>query len=380
MKKKVLILYISKFSGHYRAAEALEAALLKMPVEVDVTKINVLNYTNPILGRMINRAYMEVIKKKPEIWGNMYDNPEVMKKTKKVREILHRFNMAKIGKMIKKYSPEIVYCTQAFPCGMVADYKKAFPLDITLVGVLTDHAPHSYWLYDEVDYYIAPSLETAERLKEKGVPNSKIKAFGIPVDPIFGVKQDKEKIRLSLGLDVARPTILIMGGSQGLGVIEEAVISLASDGEHDYQLIVAVGSNKKLFSKLEKHSRNLAPGKMKLFSYTKNVDILMDASDVVVTKAGGMTTSEALAKLLPMVIVMPIPGHERMNADHLVSKGAAVEVKDMALLHKKLNELFDYPEKLKKMSENASSIAHPESALDAALLIFEASGCSTTSI
>ena len=379
MRKKALLLYISKFSGHYRAAEALEAAFAKMPAEVEVTKINALDYTNPILGRVINRAYLEIIKKKPEIWEHMYDNPEVMKKTQKAREALHRFNMAKMGRLMKKYSPDTVYCTQAFPCGMVSDYKKKCSGNITLVGVLTDHAPHSYWLHDEVDYYVVPSQETASRLEEKGVEKDKIRVYGIPVDPSFGVKQERRKILSSLGLETGRPTVLIMGGSQGLGAIEEAVISLMSDTVHNYQLIVIAGSNKKLFRKLERVSRKSSFNGIKLFPYIKNVDALMDASDVVVTKAGGMTTSEALVKGLPMVIVAPIPGHERMNTDYIVSKGAAVEVKDIASLHEKLNELFDDPEKLKEMAANATRIARPESALDAALLLFEASKCSTIS-
>jgi processive 1,2-diacylglycerol beta-glucosyltransferase len=379
MKKNVLILYISKFSGHYRAAQALEAGFNKMPAEIRVTKINALSYTNPILGSVINRAYLEIIKKRPEIWGRIYDDPEVLKKTKKTRDTLHRFNMAKMRKLIKEYSPEIIYCTQAFPCGMVSDYKKAFSCDIPLVGVLTDHAPHSYWLHDEVDYYVVPSSETASRLQAKGVSEEKIRVYGIPVDPVFSVRQDREKILDSLGLDPKRPTVLIMGGSQGLGLIEDAVLSLSSDTVHKYQLIVVAGSNKKLFHRLERYARKSPNSPIRVFSYVGNVDAFMDASDIVVTKAGGMTTSEAMVKGLPLVIVDPIPGHERMNADHLVGKGVAIEVKDLAALHKELNELFDDGEKFRKMKDLAFGTARPESAMDAALLAFEVSKCSTTS-
>ena len=371
MKKRVLILYISKYSGHYRAAKALESAFDSMNAGVEVTKINALDYTNPILGKVLNRTYLEIIKKKPELWGNIYDNPEVMKKTKKAMDALHRFNLSKMGKLIKKYSPDAVYCTQAFPCGMVADYKRTCTQDITLVGVLTDHAPHSYWLHEEVDHYVVPSLETASRLEAKGVGNNKIRVLGIPVDPLFKEKQDKNKVRLSLGLEPGRPTILIMGGSQGLGAIEEAVVSMMSDTIRNFQLIVVTGSNKKLFRKLEKIVHKSSFRGIKVLSYVNNVDVLMDASDVIVTKAGGMTTSEALVKGLPMVIVAPIPGQERMNTDHIVSKGAAIEVQNMTFLHEKLNELFGDPEKLKKMTGKAALISRPESALDAASLVLE---------
>jgi processive 1,2-diacylglycerol beta-glucosyltransferase len=367
MKKKVLILYVSKYSGHYRAAEALEAGFARMPEEVEVTKINSLVYSNPILGNVIYRLYLEIIKKKPKIWENIYDNPDVVKKTKKAREALHRFNKSKIEKLVKKYSPDAVYCTQAFPCGMISDYKKASGADITLIGVLTDHAPHSYWLHEGVDYYVVPSSETALGLEKKGVPGKKIRVYGIPVDPVFGIRQDREKILLSLGLSTVKPVVLIIGGSRGLGAIEEAVTSLVVNEDRRYQLIVVTGSNKKLYKKLERISSR----GIKLLAYIKNVDSLMDASDLIVTKAGGMTTSEALVKSLPMVIVKPIPGHEQMNTDYLLSRGAAVEVKDMALLHEQLNGLFDDPGKLQTMRDSATALARPESALDSALLLFE---------
>ncbi len=378
MKKKVLVLYISRYSGHYRAAEALEAAFAKMPVKVDVTKINALTYTNPILEKVINRTYIELIKKRPEIWEHIYDNPDFMKKTKKARETLHRFNMSKVGKLMEKYSPDAVYCTQAFPCGMVSDYKKTFSAKVPLVGVLTDHAPHSYWLHDEVDIYVVPSHETAVRLMEKGVPENKIRIYGIPVDPGFSVRQDKEKILAPLGLESDRPTVLLMGGSQGFGAIEEAVRSLMSDRLRRYQLVVVTGSNRKLMNRLKKYMKRESSGSVVVLPYITNVDSLMDASDVIVTKAGGLTISEALVKALPMLIVKPIPGHERMNTDYMVSKGAALEVKDMSSLHKKLNGLFDDAEKLKKMSDNAADIALPESALNTALLLLEDLGCSIT--
>lgn len=379
MKKKALLLYISRFSGHYRAARAIEAGFAELTEEVEVTKINALGYTNPVLGKIINRAYMEVIRKRPEIWERMYDNPEVMKRTQKAREALHRFNMAKIGRLVKKYSPDAVFCTQAFPCGMMSDYKRKFLSDVPLIGVLTDHAPHSYWLNNEVDYYVAPSVETANRLKEKGVPGERIRVYGIPVDPVFASRQDKDIALSMVGLKSGKPVVLIMGGSQGLGAVEETVLSLVSDRKRDYQLMVVTGSNTRLLKRLQKTVIQGNTDEVKLFSYVDNVDILMDAADVIVSKPGGMTTSEALVKGLPIVIVKPIPGHERMNTDYLLSKGVAIEVKDMGLLHAKLNELFDDRQKLKGMKDKALEIAHPESAVDTARLLFEAQRCSTMS-
>ncbi|NQT32812.1 MAG: glycosyltransferase [Candidatus Omnitrophica bacterium] len=369
--KKVLIFYISKHSGHYHAASAIEKGLCESADDIKIEKINCLNYTNPILGKIINRAYMEVIKKKPEIWEHIYDNPNFLKKTKKAREALHKFNMSKIKKLLNAHSPDIVFCTQAFPCGMVADYKRTSGKDFPLVGVLTDYAPHSYWLFDEVDYYIVPARETGSVLEEKGIPRDRIKPLGIPVDPKFREKHVTSKIRRSLGLDVDASTILIMGGTQGLGAMEEAVKSLLLDKKHKYQILVVAGANKKLYKRLNKLNIKTGSENIRVFSYIDNVDELMDASDVIISKAGGMTTAESLAKGLPMLIVDPIPGHERMNTDFLVEKKAAVENKDFSKIHDDINKLFDTEDILSRMRENIKFLAKPNSALDVAKLVLE---------
>ena len=368
MKKKVMIFYFSKYSGHHQAAKAIEQGLLALSDDIEVVKINALTYTNPILGKIINKAYLEIIKKKPEIWDNIYDNPDVMKKTKRAREVLHKFNMSKIKKLIEKHSPDIVYCTQAFPCGMVADYKKSSASDVTLVGVLTDHAPHSYWLNDEVNYYVAPTEKTAKVLEGKGVSRNKIKIYGIPVDPKFRKRHYDQRIFSEYSLSKESPTILIMGGSQGLGAVKECVEALLSDEDYGYQLLVVTGANKKLYNRLKRKSKKNR--NLKVFPFVENIDELMEVSDLIISKAGGMTTAEVSVKGTPLMIYKPIPGHERMNTDYLVEEGAAVEVKDCNQLHERINELFDSPGLLDKMRKKMKSISSPDSALKAAELTF----------
>ncbi|MFH1837356.1 MAG: glycosyltransferase [Candidatus Omnitrophota bacterium] len=369
--KKVIIFYISKLSGHFHAANAIEKGLLSISDDIQVEKINALEYTNPILGRIINRAYLEVIKIKPEFWGNIYDNPEVMKRTEKARKTLHKFNEEKMKKLLEKFSPDTIFCTQAFPCGMVADYKRISGKTLSLVGVLTDYAPHSYWLFDEVNFYVTPSEETKQVLINKGVKESKVKVYGIPVDPKFEVKKDKASLKKEMGLTEDHPVIFIMGGNQGLGEIEESVKLMLSEDKHFYQLIVVTGSNKKLYSKLRKIEKRKPGGTIKVLPFADNVDEIMEVSDVIVTKAGGLTVAEALEKNLPMIIVSPIPGHERMNTDYLVSKGAAIEIKEQKDLYKDLDRLFDDREFLKIMKKKTEQLAKTSSALNIARLAFE---------
>src|SRR3989338_4475697 len=192
--KRVLLLYISEDSGHHCASLAIEHALHELDPTVKTLNINSFNYTNPILEKIINRTYMGVVKRTPEIWDYLYDNPRVLRSTQRLREMIHKFNSAKLKTLLDEFRPDAIVCTQAFPCGMVADYKKSFDLDVPLIGVLTDFAPHSYWIYNNVDRYVVPSEETGKKLIENGIDPQKVAVFGIPIYPKFREAVNKEEV------------------------------------------------------------------------------------------------------------------------------------------------------------------------------------------
>jgi processive 1,2-diacylglycerol beta-glucosyltransferase len=240
-------------------------------------------------------------------------------------------------------------------------------LSFTLVGVLTDFAPHSYWINEGVDYYIVPSEDTRERFIKKGVPAEKIRVFGIPIRYKFAERLDEYKTRESLGLAPDVPTVLVMGGGQGLGSMKEAVKALIAS-EEPLQLIVVAGSNQKLFKWLKKVSVKSSK-KILCYDYASNIDELMEAATLIVTKPGGMTTAECLAKGLPMVIITPLPGQEARNTDFLLEKGVAVHVHDIRNLAEEVELLLRSPQRLKTMSIAAFESGKPHAADDIARLV-----------
>ena len=364
---KVLLLYISEHSGHHCASLAIEKALQEVAPGIRTLNINSFNYTNPILEKVINRAYMGVIKRTPELWDYLYDNPKVLKNTQKLREMIHRFNEGKLKVLLDEFKPNVIVCTQAFPCGMVADCKKSFYLNTPLIGVLTDYAPHSYWIYNNVDKYIVPSEETGKKLIENGIEPSRIEVFGIPIDPKFRLAIDVKKIFEKLSLDSSLPCVLMMGGTQGLGPMKE-MVRLLDRSSLNLQVMVATGTNAKLFDWL---TTRYYRKKIMALPYVKNIDELMQISSLIITKPGGITTAEALAKGLPMLIVNPLPGQEAMNTRFLLSEGVAVKAenpKDAVVL---LEELLYNKNKLKTMSEKARSLSRPDSSIDIAKLILK---------
>ncbi|MFC1508783.1 glycosyltransferase [Candidatus Omnitrophota bacterium] len=360
-------MYITLNSGHHSASLAIERALKEVSSSVETLNINAFRYTNPILEKLINRTYMEVIKNRPEVWEYLYDNPKVLKSLQGMRDIIHRFNSKKLKTLVEDFKPNVVVCTQAFPCGMIADCKKNLALDVSIFGVLTDHAPHSYWIFRDVDYYIMPSEASKERFMKDGVNESKIKVFGIPISTKFGRKHVKVEICRNLGLNPDLPTVLIMGGSQGLGPVEN-IINVLESIDISFQLVVICGTNKKLERVLNKRAARYKK-KLLVFGRIENVDEIMEVSSIVITKPGGLTTSEALAKDLPMIIVHPIPGQEAKNTEFLLKQGVALKAEDSEDIAALVRELLPNGTKLDEMRKRAAILKKPNAAMDTAKLI-----------
>ena len=373
MPKRIILMYISEVSGHRSATMAIERAIKELQPDTEILNINAFNYTNPISEKVINRIYMEVIKRTPKIWDYLYDNPSVVKSLENIKKRVHKSNSPKLKKLFDGFNPDLVVCTQAFPCGMVADYKKTYGVSLPLVAVLTDYIPHSYWVYDSVDYYITPSEDVSVRLEKKGVDPSKIKAYGIPFDHKFNRKADKEEICRRLKLNPKKPVVLIMGGGQGLGPIKTIVKSLEKS-RHDIQELIVCGTNKKLFRSLKRKIKHYEKD-IRLFGFVQNIHELMHVSKIILSKPGGVTTAEVLSMGLPMVIVKPIPGQEINNTNFLTLKGAAIKVDEPGEAHKVIDGLLDDKAKLDRLRSAALKIAKPNASMDIARLLLSLQSC-----
>ncbi len=358
--KRILILYISQVSGHRQSAVAISKSLKSLNPDCEIKSLNGFGYTYPLMEKIINTAYMGVIKRAPQIWEYLYDNPKIIKASAKWKESVYKSSHKKIKPLFDEFKPDVVVCTQAFPCGMVADYKREHNLPVKVIGVLTDYAPHLYWLNAGVDYYVVPSDDAKIRYIGEGIKEEQIKVFGIPIRMTFAQKIDRQAIAAKLGLDLSVPTILVMGGGQGLGPMKEAVKSLVHLERH-LQMIVIAGTNVKLLHWLKKVQRQSSK-KIIIYDYASNVDELMEVSTLIVSKPGGMTTSECLAKGLPMVIIDPIPGQEERNSQFLVKHGIAIRVDDKRHIGREINDLLDKPAQLTAMRQAALSYGKPMAA------------------
>ncbi|MBM3253144.1 MAG: glycosyltransferase [Candidatus Omnitrophica bacterium] len=367
--KKVLLMYISEESGHHRASLAIEKALKIIEPNIDTLNINAFNYTNPILEKIINKTYIGIIKRTPEMWEYLYDNPKIVKNTQGLRDLIHKFNSGKLMNLLEDFYPSVICCTQAFPCGMVADYKKTYGFPVSLIAVLTDYMPHSYWIYDNVDYYIVPSEDTKLRLIENGIPNEKIRVFGIPVDPGFSNGVDRKFVFNRIGLNETLPVVLLMGGSQGLGPMAEIALSL-DRLKIEFQLVIICGHNSKLKKFLER-KRGRFKKSVLIFEYVDNINEFMAISSLIITKPGGLTTAEALSRNLPMVIVNPIPGQETNNTNFLLKTGVALKAESEDDISVLTLELLNSRNKLNQMKELTKNVSKPNASIDLAKFILQ---------
>ncbi|MFC1631159.1 glycosyltransferase [Candidatus Omnitrophota bacterium] len=369
MKKNVLLLHISNISGHRSASMAIEAALAQLDQSLNIRSIDSFNYTSPLAEKVVNAFYMFVVKTIPGLWDYLYDNQDVLERSRQFRSLVHRLKDRKIKKLLDQFRPDVIVCTQAFPCGMIADYKRKFKLPLPLVGILTDYAPHGYWVNELVDIYVVPAEKVKERLILKGIPEQRIKVFGIPIDTKFAACGFDQDIYRKLRLNPKLPTILVMGGGQGLGPIKEIVRALDSL-RLAVQIIVVCGTNKRLYRWL--NSKSATFGKtVRVIGYTNQIKGLMGISSFIVTKPGGLTSAEALSQSLPIVIVNPLPGQESQNTNFLLDSGAALKADSFVELHLLAERLLSRPEQLIKLRQKAQVLSYPDSATKASELVLQ---------
>ena len=366
MLKKVLLLSTSAGAGHVRAAEAIEKAFqqAKGAANREVLHVDVLNYTNKLFRHLYSKAYIDLVNKLPEVPGWFYDKLDKPWKNERRRLALDKLNTRPFVKLLREYRPDLIVCTHFLPAEIVSWLKAKERLASRQVIIVTDFDVHAMWLVHHYEHYFVAVDEARVYLEVLGIPAAKITVSGIPIDPVFAIKKDKQEMRARHGLAPDRTTILLSAGGFGVGSVDALVNSLLPL-QHRAQIVATCGRNEELKKRLTRLAARLKPDAtvlLKPFGYTKEMDELMTASDLVLGKPGGLTTSEALAKGLVFVIVNPIPGQEERNSDHLLEGGVAIRCNNLPTLTYKLDRLLGDPKRFQSMKTNASGMGRANAA------------------
>ena len=363
--RRVLILSVSAGTGHMRAAEALEKVFREQPGVGEVRNIDALRFTNKLFRDFYSKLYIQLVNKAPAVLGWVYKNSDEPWKTDRMRLMLDRLNTGPLERFIAKFQPDITVCTHFLPSEIISYLISKGKLNARLSIVVTDFDVHAMWLCRTFDRYFVALEESKVHLQNLGLPGDNITVSGIPIDPVFGHREDRLKLRAEAGFDAHRPLFLISGGA--LGVSPAAgVLEGLSRLRHPAQAVVICGKNPELQANLEQLAREVelnTPGlNFRVMGYTNEMHRWMQMSDLFIGKPGGLTTAEALASGLPMVIVSPIPGQEERNSDHLLEKGIAMKCNEFTTLAYKIDNLLDDPARLAAMREKALEYARPDAA------------------
>jgi processive 1,2-diacylglycerol beta-glucosyltransferase len=363
---RVLILSASAGAGHLRAAEAVEKAFLELRAAGEVKNIDTLQYTNPLFRRLYSKAYIDIVNNAPELFGWFYEHYDKPWRNERRRLAFDKLNTRPFIKLLQQYQPDIAVCTHFLPAEIISWLKAKHRIETRQAIVVTDFDLHAFWLCHHFEHYFVALDETKAHLVMLGVPPDKITVSGIPIDPVFSKPKDKKQMRQLHKLAPELPVVLLSAGGFGVGPVEKIIQSLLNM-KNAAQVIVICGKNKKLKEKVDKIIKNISANSSVRFhsvGYTNQMDSFMAASDLMLGKTGGLTTSEALASGLAFVIVDPIPGQEQRNAEHLLEQGVAIKCNNWPVLAYKIDKLLDDTQRLAQMKLKALQLAKPSAAYD----------------
>jgi processive 1,2-diacylglycerol beta-glucosyltransferase len=317
-------------------------------------------YASHVFHRVASNGYIGMVKLLPQLYKYIYDQAERATKVSAFKSWLHHYTALNLRQYVSALAPDVVVCTHAFPCGVMAEYKREFADAPPVVGIVTDFVVHPFWIHRNIDGYAVATAEMRQALITHGVTPDRVEVTGIPIDGRFDGHQTKAEARRAIGVDPHKTTLLLMGGGLGIGPLEKALARIDSL-RHDVQTVVVVGKNSRLEQRLADAARRMRKD-VTVAGFVPNVYDYMRAADVLVSKPGGLTSSEALAAGLPMVMLRPLPGQEERNARYLQESGIGVRAQTSRDLIDVLDRLLAEPIRMQRMAQNARRMARPHAA------------------
>lgn len=361
---RILILSVSAGAGHVRAAEALRVQA-ELEGTAHALHLDVMDFVGATFRKLYTDFYIKLVNKAPALWGYLYQlthEAEADGSMQRLRRGIERLNTRSLLRAISAFRPDAIVCTHFLPAELLSLAQlKGGPACPIWVQV-TDFDLHRMWVQEGVAGYFAPNDEVAYRMRAQGIAPERIHITGIPIMPAFAAAPKRGECAAELGLDPSRKTLLLMGGGAGLGsldLIGERLLEL----DEDVQLIVMAGRNAEMLAALQTLAAR-HPARLRPQGFTDRVERLMACSDLVVTKPGGLSTSECLAMGLPMILNAPIPGQEERNADYLLEQGVALKACDGVTLEYRVQLLLSQPQMLSTMRTRALALGRPRAAAD----------------
>jgi processive 1,2-diacylglycerol beta-glucosyltransferase len=367
MGQRILVLSAAVGAGHLRAAEAIELALRQLDPTAHVENIDVLTLTNAAFRRVYGKAYLDLVNSAPHLLGYLYDRLDRAPRFKtgdRMRLAMQQLNAQDFLDKLRDEPWDLAINTHFLPAELIAAATRKRRLRMPQLTVTTDFEAHRLWVNEPCAHYFAATAESAAYLQHLGIEAARTSVTGIPIHPAFTRLPNRAEALRRQGLAGDRPIVLQSAGGFGVGPIAAITESLLATTT-PIELVVVCGKNEDAKAQLEKIAVP-AHHRIKLIGYTREMHELMAVADLVVSKPGGLTTSEVLASGAAMVIVNPIPGQESRNSDYLLEAGAAIKVNNLPTLTMKVDAVLADPRRLAELKRHARRIARPDAAFEIA--------------
>lgn len=328
--------------------------------------VDYIRAVHPWLNQFTKYCYLKSVQVAPALWGWFYRGTSQIQPTSLIQRQLNSVGWEVMRRELTRWRPDLVVATFPTPAGVVSSLKLRGHIHVPLATVITDHAVHSQWIHPATDLYCVGSEEVRRGLLERGVPEARIRVTGIPIRQVFSIPQDVRKLRHKYGVTEGVPVVLVMGGAYGVMSDVEDICRELFHYPHPVQVMVVCGRNERLRQQLRPQALH-ARHPVRVFGFVEMIHELMAIADLMITKAGGLTISEAIAMELPMLIYRPIPGQEEANAAYLTQTGVAVHAKSRREVSALLRDLLvERPERRARMRDQMRALRRPRAADDIA--------------
>lgn len=352
---KIIVVYASAGAGHFKAADAIYNYLKEHCPQAELKLVDVLDMSCPFFAFFYRWGYSFLIRRAPFLWQTAFFLTDFKPSrffTRLIAVLINNINTADFVKFLIREDPDIIVSTHFLPSELAARLKREAKIHSKLITQITDFGVHPFWISEGTDIYVVASEVGKEQLIKAGVRQDSVKELGIPVDYKFLKKYDKQESRKKLGIDLKQFTLLVITGSFGTGPLEK----IADILHKDVQVLVVCANNKKLYSRLMR--RGLL--NVKVFGFIHNAEELMAASDLIITKPGGLSTVESLVMDLFPIFISPIPGQETGNIKALAFEGVGIYPRNIGQLKDIVMDFKEHPEKLEAARQAISRMKRPD--------------------
>jgi processive 1,2-diacylglycerol beta-glucosyltransferase len=350
----LLIVSASTGTGHLRAADALREAALARDPAAAVEHVDLLELAPRWVRSVYGAGYEMVAARAPGLWKGIYRLTDGERDHALWAPLARATLFREFRRLLESRRWDAVVSTHFLP-GQLAAGRRGLP---PFTMVITDFTLHRYWVQPRVRRYCVATETLAAELRGR-IPGARVEATGIPIAPSIAAAPSRAEARAALGLEVERPVALVVGGGLGIGVEEAAEAALASTPA-DVQVVAVCGRNEAARARLS--ALGIDEARLRVRGFERGMERWLAAADVVATKPGGLTTSEALALGRPLLLTRPIPGAEEGNTRAVVAEGAALAARDEAEMRSAFARLFADPGLLERLSDAARRIGRPRAA------------------